>query len=182
MNRISGVYEIRNILNNHRYVGSSVSIYGRRWKHLRQLKENKHRNPHLQNAWNKYGQDHFEFNILEICEPIKDTILFLEQKYIDGLKPEYNISITAGSPLGCKRSEEFKDNLKKLWKDNRNVFNKRIAVIMLDMHTGEELMEFISVEEAAIFLGNKNLKTNIGEAMKGKRNKASGYKWKYKKG
>jgi len=176
----SGIYEIKNTLTNQRYIGSSVNIHSR-WKlHLYQLKRNKHHSIYLQRVWNKYGEKHFEFNILETCEPIKETLILLEQKYIDGLKPEYNSSITAGSPLGCKRSKKFKNNLSTLWKSNKNVFNKRIPVIMLDLETMEELREFNSIKEAADFLGNSNLKNNIGLVARGKRHKASGYKWKFK--
>lgn len=180
MKKVSGVYEIKNTLTNHRYIGSSVNIYSR-WKlHLYQLEKNKHHSIYLQRVWNKYGKNHFEFNILETCESIRDTLVFLEQKYIDDLKPEYNTSITAGSPLGCKRSKKFKNNLSKLWRKNENVFNKRIPVVMLDLETMKELKEFRSIKEAANFLGNANLKNNIGLVVHGKRNKASGYKWKLK--
>lgn len=72
--KLSGVYEIRNALNNKRYIGSSINIY-RRWRdHKRMLNLSVHPNKHLQSAWNKYGEKHFVFKILETCEPIKDTI------------------------------------------------------------------------------------------------------------
>lgn len=57
--KLSGVYEIRNTLNNKRYIGSSINIY-RRWRdHKRMLNLSVHPNKHLQSAWNKYGEKHF---------------------------------------------------------------------------------------------------------------------------
>ena len=42
--------------------------FGDRWDcHKAQLRGNYHDNPHLQNSWNKYGEENFKFEILEIC-------------------------------------------------------------------------------------------------------------------
>lgn len=123
--KIAGVYEIKNILNNKRYVGSSCNIFKRWNEHRRDLNNNKHHSIKLQRAWNKYGEKHFYFEILETCEPIKETILFLEQKYLD-LNPEYNICYMAGSPLGHKHTEETKNKYFKnrSGKNNPNYGNK----------------------------------------------------------
>jgi hypothetical protein len=51
----SGIYQIRNKANGHRYVGSSNNIQERWHKHISDLNRNKHHSRHLQNAWNKYG-------------------------------------------------------------------------------------------------------------------------------
>ena len=74
-----GVYQIRNIINNQIYIGSSKNIQ-KRWKqHIKALCENKHDNIFLQNDWNNYGEDCFEFTILEFCE--EDTQYKLEPEY-----------------------------------------------------------------------------------------------------
>lgn len=52
----------------------------------------------------KYGLSNFQLGILEYCEP--SDAVSREQYYIDLLKPEYNILLTAGSFLGFKHSEE----------------------------------------------------------------------------
>lgn len=45
-----GVYKITNLINSKFYIGSSVNI-GQRWfKHKALLRHNKHENPKLQNA------------------------------------------------------------------------------------------------------------------------------------
>lgn len=87
-----GIYEIRNVINNKYYIGSSKNIKKRWWRHKNDLKNNNHNNIHLQRAWNKYGKNNFIFKVIEECK-IED-LLSLEQKYLD-LKPEYNIGITS---------------------------------------------------------------------------------------
>lgn len=53
----SGIYQIRNLANNKRYIGSTECIE-RRWRHhQRLLKINKHHSCHLQSAWEKYGKE-----------------------------------------------------------------------------------------------------------------------------
>jgi excinuclease UvrABC nuclease subunit len=44
----SGIYRIRNIENNHVYIGSAKDILGRKSRHFYALKNNKHHNQHLQ--------------------------------------------------------------------------------------------------------------------------------------
>src|SRR3989304_8634000 len=95
-NIISGIYEIRNIINNKIYIGSTKNLKRREADHFRSLCDNIHRNKYLQRSFNKYGKENFEFKILLICDSI--TRVFYEQIYIDKLKPEYNIYRVANSP------------------------------------------------------------------------------------
>lgn len=62
-----GVYEILNTTNLKRYIGSSKDLAGRRKSHFSDLRNGHHDNSHLQNAWNKYGSDNFEFNVIIYC-------------------------------------------------------------------------------------------------------------------
>lgn len=82
-NRIKGgVYAIRNKTNDKLYIGSTFYFGGRKSGHWGDLKRNKHKNNYLQKAWNKYGEDNFEFIILEIAD---ESILF-EREYHHILK------------------------------------------------------------------------------------------------
>ena len=63
----SGIYEIKNLVNGKRYIGQSHDIVYRLKKHFSNLKYGRHHNKHLMDAWNKYGVDNFESNILEEC-------------------------------------------------------------------------------------------------------------------
>lgn len=83
MEIIHGVYQIRNLVNNKVYIGSSWGEGGifERWAtHKRTLFLGKHENNYLQRAYNKYGKDNFEFSILELCPP-KDAYK-LESYYL----------------------------------------------------------------------------------------------------
>lgn len=83
-----GIYRIRNLNNNKCYYGSAKDIK-RRWsKHKSQLKYQRHENIILQRAWNKYGEEVFVFEVVELCDV--DDLLNVEQKYLD-LNPEYNM-------------------------------------------------------------------------------------------
>jgi group I intron endonuclease len=64
----TGIYCIVNLINNKKYVGKAKSITSRKSYHFSLLKNNKHINKHLQNAWNKYGEDNFFFYVLENCD------------------------------------------------------------------------------------------------------------------
>jgi group I intron endonuclease len=61
------IYKITNIENNKIYVGQTkfLNIEKRFWSHKNSLSKNKHHNNHLQNSWNKYGEDKFKFEIIE---------------------------------------------------------------------------------------------------------------------
>lgn len=64
---ICGIYQIENVTNHKKYIGKSIDIY-KRWKdHKFLLNSNLHHNNHLQFSWNKYGEDLFEFSIVEVC-------------------------------------------------------------------------------------------------------------------
>lgn len=88
---ISCVYSITNIATNKLYIGSTNNYKIRVISHKSTLKNNKHRNIKLQNAYNKYGIDSFNFDVLAIC-PV-EYLPKLEQKFIDVFKPEYNIAL-----------------------------------------------------------------------------------------
>lgn len=100
----TGIYEIRNLVNGKRYVGSAVKFSERWKKHTTQLERGTHHSSILQRAWRKHGASAFEFRKLIICG--RENLLMYEQAAMDAFRPEYNIEKKAGSPLGVKRSAE----------------------------------------------------------------------------
>ena len=64
LKNICGIYKITNTITNNFYIGSTVNFYNRFKKHRHSLNNNKHENIHLQRAFNKYGEDFFEFKII----------------------------------------------------------------------------------------------------------------------
>lgn len=64
-----GVYRIVNLVNGKIYVGQTKEGFQRRfWLHRWQLRNGSHDNRYLQNAWNKYGEGNFEFQVLEVLD------------------------------------------------------------------------------------------------------------------
>ena len=104
---ISGVYKITNKANGHSYIGSSVNIHERWVTHRWYLNLHKSHNVAFQRAWEKYGEESFDFSILLICD--KENTAMYEQIYLDYYKPEYNIAIDAlCTNKGKHLSEEHK--------------------------------------------------------------------------
>lgn len=107
-----GIYGIRNTVNDKIYIGKTGMNFGDRWdSHRSLLNNNKHDNPYLQNAWNKYGSDKFEFIIIEDCSV---EVLEEREKYYIKLYKDLNLSYNIhnggneGYNLGKHLSEETK--------------------------------------------------------------------------
>jgi hypothetical protein len=79
----------------------------------------------------------------------------MEQKYLDSLKPRYNLSPTAGSPRGVKHTEETKAKLSRSRRlvDRTGMIHPRaVAVVILDLQ-GNTVAEFPTQIAAAKWLG-----------------------------
>jgi group I intron endonuclease len=107
-----GVYTIHNQVNHKCYIGSASNFIKRWHLHRHLLRNNKHHSPHLQNAWNKYGEAAFLFMRLQVVEDT-EQMLAIEQVFLDTLKPAYNASPTANSCKGVKRSEETRQKMRE---------------------------------------------------------------------
>jgi group I intron endonuclease len=141
---VSGVYLIRNVHDGKVYVGSSVRVHDRWMNHRTQLRAGKHSNSHLQSAWTKFGEDAFEFAVIEPCPEgalIVREVVWVE--YHDSMNPNkgYNLEYPdrrghteatkqkiaqshIGNPKckGHKHSEEFKRRIGDRHKGNQ--YNK----------------------------------------------------------
>lgn len=104
-----GIYAIHSSVNGRTYVGHSVDISTRWSSHRARLRNGKHPNQHLQNAWIKYKEKAFEFFVLEECP--RDQLLIREQHHIDAHPVRYNIAPVAGSNLGSKRTPETRKKM-----------------------------------------------------------------------
>lgn len=95
------IYKIRNVVNGHYYVGSTVNSRKRFWEHRKDLRLGKHVCIRLQRAWNKYGEDCFKFEIVEQLGS-KEELYPAEQKWLNehyGAEYCYNVSAHADSPM-----------------------------------------------------------------------------------
>ena len=116
----TGVYKISCLQTGKFYIGSAHSLIQRKRTHLSCLRKNNHRNSKLQRAWNKYGEQNFQFQTLLICS--KNDVLFYEQLLLtklDAVQNGFNISPSVIGGKGVKHTEETKAKLKEAWKQRR---------------------------------------------------------------
>lgn len=122
------IYSIRNKINGKRYVGLTRDITSRWYHHIYELRRGLHHSSKLQRAFNKYGEDNFEFSVLETVDCDFDFIASEEiafiQKY-DSCINGYNI--THGGEGTDKRvlTEETKEKLRKAMQGNTYALGKK---------------------------------------------------------
>lgn len=202
----SGVYAIVNILNGKKYVGSTKCFKERFAEHRSQLRSGKHKNIHLQNAFNKYGERYFKFVILEECENIQDTLNFIEQKWIDS-DGDYNICPVANRRTYTKMPEWLKEKLRKIntgrvcteevrkklsealkghkpsqqQLENQSKGRKGKGTKAVDQYnlSGKYIRTFSSLTEASKAINGSYV--SINKCCKGKLHSAYGFLWKYNK-
>jgi group I intron endonuclease len=117
-----GIYEIRNIVNNKRYVGSSSDMRRRFNQHRSSLRRSCHYNIKLQNSWNKHGESAFQFTRLAILESYEQVPT--EQRLLTSIKDSgeecynltFEVELIGAWNKGKKSSEETKQKLR----DNMN--------------------------------------------------------------
>lgn len=113
--KISGIYEIVNQVNGKIYIGSSIDIERRRNDHFNTLRNNRHKNKHLQSSYNKHGEEAFIHSVIQDGIP-REKLIEFEQYYMDlcdcyNPKIGYNLSPTAGNSLGVKHTDETKKKI-----------------------------------------------------------------------
>lgn len=177
----SGIYQILNKTNNKFYIGSASNLRRRFSSHKCHLNKNSHSNPHLQNAWNKYGENNFEFLILALCP--NEYCLKLEQWFVNNMKPNYNIRKFVHSNKDWHHSEKTKQEIgkksKELWiKYNGRLTEKCKKAILCYDRNGNFLKEYDSAKSASTEL--KLFATNITAVLKGKCTFIKNYHFIYK--
>lgn len=112
---MTGIYKIENTKNGKVYIGQSVDIETRWKQHKADLRNNHHQNKHLQNSWNKYGENNFTFTVL--CECDMDKLNENEIYYIKNYKSTNNVygyNLKEGGDGGGLMSEAAIEKLRGL--------------------------------------------------------------------
>jgi group I intron endonuclease len=120
---MKAIYAIRHKDSGKSYVGSAV-VLSRRWKyHKNRLRRNEHHSSYFQNAWNLYGEEAFEWVVLENldeqCKSLskEETLAVIEQRenyWVEHYRERegvYNLREVAQSNLGIKYSDESKKKM-----------------------------------------------------------------------
>lgn len=146
----SGVYMIKNLVNNKTYIGSSKNMNKRWVGHKRLLNNKKHKNKHLCNAWHKYGENNFNFSVIEYIE--LENLIMKEQQYIDNYNATdnnfgYNIVPNAGSNLGWKPSEKTRKRMSESAKKKPPVSNETRKKLSIARKGNKNACRVVSDEE-----------------------------------
>ena len=167
----SGIYIIRNIVNNKCYIGQTNNLKARWIKHKNFLKNNKHHNRHLQAAWNKYGAEEFVFEILEECpiEELDEKETYYIHKYETHING-YNLDEGGQGIRGYKHTEE---ELAKM-----RAIRNPLKVIQLD-----EQLNIVHIWESASQAAKtlKLFRMSITNCCEQKQRRAYCHIWVYKK-
>ena len=116
-----GIYKIENKINGKVYIGESLNIERRWQEHIEDLNNNTHHSYKLQDDWNKYNENDFEFSIIttlsdNIPKYVDNFILMLyEDTYIkqyNAISKGYNVENTLEKSLnGDKNNFSKKDSI-----------------------------------------------------------------------
>lgn len=144
------IYKIVNTETEKIYIGSAKDIGVRLDRHFSLLENEKHYNSYLQAAWNKYGSDCFEVDIIEDGVEI-ENLRSVEQEYIDEIEPfdenGYNLARNANGGDTLTNHPDY-DEIMKKWSE---------------AHMGEKNWKYgTTVPEKT--------KRKISESLKGKNN------------
>ena len=80
---IGFIYRILCIPTGKSYIGQTIDINRRKHEHFSTLRRNKHENPKLQKAWNKYGEENFSFEFWAFDNITPEQLDNLECEYIE---------------------------------------------------------------------------------------------------
>lgn len=149
------------------YIGSTICSRKRLYEHGRKLKSNTHHAKYLQRVFNKYTSRDIFFFILEELSP--DSLSERELFWIN-----YFDSVNSGFNATDDTQRLFiNEDIKKRIKE------KNSKAILMFSTEGELIKEFISVKDAAKYVGASS--TNISGCCNGKHRIIKGRVFRYKK-
>lgn len=178
-----GVYQIRCIKEDKCYIGASTNCQDRLQKHFSELRNNRHTNHRLQEAYNKYGVDAFVYSIVQYVADSSQLLKYeTEWQVRIGIDNLYNDKVT-----GVYQSDELKAryaNIDHSYKQDIE-YRKKLAasrqtnkIARCDYETGDILYvyeNFVELKE----LNPEVKRSTLLSACNGNKKSAYGYKWKY---
>jgi group I intron endonuclease len=182
----AGIYNIINLINGKIYIGSTILFSNRYKHHLFLLKNNKHKNQHLQSSYNVYGKDNFKFIVVEIVNSkVVEEIRNIEQKYINEAIPNWefvynslrNVSKIQGYAKDkIESNRKTSENRKKYYKSKEG---QQLIRKFIKNREGKTYEELFGAERAAEIkkkisdnqrtaMSKENAKENLRQIFSGK--------------
>lgn len=159
------VYKITNIINNKKYIGSTVSPY-ERWRshiHASHDENNQCYNYPLQKGIRKYGLDNFAFEV------VKENILIEDLKNVEREMIIYYNSLT-NTGWGYNQTLDTECSIRGMSEKQR-----KATCALVDKHDNI-LSTFVSYHDASLKVFGVNTKfSNIRRVCKGERKAILGY-------
>jgi group I intron endonuclease len=151
MVRRSGIYSIRHLDSDRRYIGSAVSIYHRWAAHRSYLTKGGHQNSYLQRAWVRYGADRFIFEVIEYVDV--DLLIEREQHWLNQFaRPQlFNLRRDARSNKGIRLSDETRQKLSVIAK--RRGVSPKCRAAAVKAQTGKKATEATRAKMVAAKIG-----------------------------
>lgn len=117
------IYKIVNVATENFYVGSAVKPKRRKWEHWAALKKGTHHCAALQAAWDVFGEDAFEFVVIE--EVADDVVLLVEDTHLlqhAGRDHCYNTALSTQEPASSTPSvrAKIRASMQRLYVDKEN--------------------------------------------------------------
>lgn len=140
-----GIYKIINVLDSKIYVGYATNFRKRKAAHLSDLRKNKHKNIHLQRAFNRDGEVNFKIELIEEC--LKDELIQKEDFWCKKLNTHndkfgYNLLGTGEKGLiGHSKETCEKISKSKLGKKLSEEHCKNIGLAKLGVTYSQEIKD-----------------------------------------
>ena len=164
---VCGIYEIVCMANNKSIIGSSVHIQRRYAQHMWELRRLSHHNPHLQNAFNLYGENNFKLVILEKCD--KKDLLIKEDLWIHNKNTQDRTN--GFNYKNAERPQHNQETCKKLSEMRKGNKNPMFGKHLSDNHK-EKISSALKGEKSPFFGKSPTLatrqkmsKTQIGKKL-----------------
>lgn len=130
-NRISCIYKITNKANGKVYIGQTINYKKRSKEHFSTLRKGVHRNQYLQFSFDKYGEDNFAIEILEVCphEKLDELEIHYMNEY-DSLNKSVGYNMLTGGNERRVIPEEVRKKIGLAHKGRKNTLehNKNISI------------------------------------------------------
>lgn len=169
----SSIYGIRHTESGRVYVGSAVRTNARWRQHRSQLRKGTHHSAYLQAAWNKHGEQAFEFVVLEEVDSAC-KLLERENFWISSMKAAdnrygFNCCPIAGSQLGMKHSDQARAKMSATMRGKKKSpeHQARINESLAGRKLSEQCKQLLSAARKGSKLSEQT-RLKMSESRKGK--------------